>query len=200
VQVEVVLLEVRKDQAGEPGADEPAVVRAMRGRLECAAAIARVEHLAKRALEVDRLGRRAGGGPPLAADAALDRPQQPGAPPRGLEDRVQEEGGRRLAARAGHGRDLQLVRRPREELRGCQGHGLAHVGDDRLRDADRERPRDDKRSRARRDGALREVVPVGALPRDAEEQRPRPDRTAVVCEVLDLDRGVADNLAGRKWL
>ena len=53
----------------------------------------------------------------LAADPALDGADQPGPSPGRLEDRVEQERGRRLAVRAGDARDLELARRLAEERR-----------------------------------------------------------------------------------
>ena len=108
VEVEVVAAQVREGEGGEPDAVEPAETRAVRRRLHGAAPVAHVEHLPQRALYVDRLGRRPQSRPPLAADAALDRPQQPRPAAGGGEDREEEEARRRLAVRSGDARDLEL--------------------------------------------------------------------------------------------
>src|SRR5205823_4320249 len=79
MEVEVILAEVREGERGEPDAVETAELGAVRGRLERAAAIAAVEHLAERALEVDRLRRRPHRRPALAANHRLDRPEEAGA-------------------------------------------------------------------------------------------------------------------------
>ena len=76
VEVEVVLREVRERRGGEPDAVDAVQVERVRGDLHRARAVARVEHAAERALQVDRLGRR-----PLdrfgrAAHDLLDRPEQ----------------------------------------------------------------------------------------------------------------------------
>ena len=106
----MVLRQVREDERGEADAVEPAERRAVRRRLHARAAVAGVEHLPELALQVDRLGRRAHGRPPLAADAALDRPEQPGPPAGRGEDRVEQERRRRLAVRAGDAGDLRAPR------------------------------------------------------------------------------------------
>ena len=100
VEVEVVAAEIREAERGEADSREPSETRTVRRRLHRAAPVAHVEHLPQRPLDVDRLRRRAQGGPPLAADAALDRPEQPGSATGGGEDREQEEARRRLAVRA----------------------------------------------------------------------------------------------------
>jgi hypothetical protein len=81
VEVEVVLVEVGEHEDGEADVVETAERRAVRGRLHRAAAVARVEHLAEQALQVDRLGGRPGGRAALAVHAGLDRAEQPGRRP-----------------------------------------------------------------------------------------------------------------------
>ena len=58
VQVEVILREVREDERVEAHPVEPVQRRAVGRGLDGDASIARVEHLAEQALQVDRLGRR----------------------------------------------------------------------------------------------------------------------------------------------
>ena len=96
-------------------------------------------------LHVDRLGRRPQSGPPLAADTALDRPEQPRPAAGSGEDREQEEARRRLAVRSGDSRHHELSRRMVVELDGAGGHCGPRVDDDELRDGDVERPLDDER-------------------------------------------------------
>ena len=139
------------------------------GGLEGGAEIAGVEHLAESALQVDRLGRRR---LPCARCPRGSR-SSPAAqlPSSGLEDRVQKEGRRRLAVRPGDGSDLELLRRPAEELGGRVSHGLAHVHDDDLRHSGRDRV--SRRAQRRRPRpAPRHIVPVRALTRHAEEEVP----------------------------
>ena len=81
VEVEVVLAEVREDEDGEANAVEPVELRRVRRRLHRARAVAGVEHLAERALQVDRLRRRAHDTAPLAADTRLHGAEQPGLRP-----------------------------------------------------------------------------------------------------------------------
>ena len=78
-----------------------------------------------------------------------------------------------MPARAGDAGDGELLGRPPEELVGGDRHRRARVGDDELRHGEVERPLDDERDRAVRDRLRREVVPVGALAGDAEEERSR---------------------------
>ena len=159
----------------------------MRGRLERAAAVAGVEHLPERALEVDRLGRRAHGRPALAADPRLDRADQAGLPAGGLEDGVEQERGRRLAARAGHARDLQRLGRAAEELVGRDRHRLARAVDHELRHRQVERPLDHERDGAVLDRLRREVVAVRLQAGDAEEEAAGAGPPRVVGEVEHVD-------------
>src|SRR5215210_2939509 len=105
----MVLAQIGKDEAREPRAQEPLLHGAVRGRLERAAAVPGLEHLAERPLQVDRLWRRAARRAALATDAALDRAEQARPPLGSLEDAVEEEARRRLAVRAGDRCDLELV-------------------------------------------------------------------------------------------
>ena len=149
-----------KTSAGEADAVEPAELGAVRGRLDRAAPVARVEHLAERALEVDRLGRRAHGRAPLAADRAISIvPIRPGLAAGGLEDRVEEERGRRLAVRAGDAGDLRASR----------------SGGRRTR----RRRRPSPRARRRRRAAAR--ARSTAARRRARRRRPRPPAAAKSC-------------------
>jgi hypothetical protein len=122
VEVEVVLGEVGEDERVEPDAVEAVQHRRVRRRLERDAAVAGVEHLPERPLQVDRLGSRSHDGPNLAADSALDGSEQTRAPARCLEDRVKQEGGRRLAVRPRHAGDLELSGRLAEEDVRCRRH------------------------------------------------------------------------------
>ncbi len=192
----MILAQVREDEHGEADVEEPLLLGAVRGRLEGGAEIAGVEHLAERPLQVDRLGRRANRRPALAADAAFDRPQQPGLASRGLEDRVEQERRRRLAVRPRDGGDLELLRRPPEELGGGTGHRLAHVRDHDLRYPGRDGVCHDERSGAVLYRSRGIFVPVRALARHAEEEGPRSHRAAVVGEVGDLDGRFANDLDG----
>jgi hypothetical protein len=198
VEVEVVLAEVREDERVEAHPVEPVQLRCVRGRLERDAAVAGVEHLPEGALQVDRLGCRAHDAAGLAADARLDRAEQPRSPARGGEHGVEQERGRRLAVRPGHARDLELARRLPEERVGCNGHCRPGVRDDQLRHGDVQLPLDHQRGGAGGDRLRRELVPVRALARVAEEQRAVADGASVVGKVDDLDRPSAHDLARRE--
>ena len=116
----------------------------------------------------------------------LDRPEQPRPPAGGGEHRVEQEGGRRLPARAGHPGDLQLLGRPAEELVGGHRHRRARVRDDELRHG-RARAAARRRARPRRSRPppAAKSCPSARCP-DAEEERPRPGRAGVVGQVANL--------------
>ena len=88
VKVEVILGQVREDERGEPNPDETLERRRVRRSLHRAASVAGVEHLAERVLEVDRLRGGSRHGPSLAADPALDGPEEAGPAARRGEDGV----------------------------------------------------------------------------------------------------------------
>ena len=166
----------------------------MRRRLDRTRAIAGVEHLAEDPLEVDRLGRRPVELPPLAADARLDGADEPRSPAGGGEDRVEEEGGGRLAARPGHPGDLELRGRVAEERDRRPGHRGARVRDHELRDVEVEAPLDHERDGAVLDRLRREVVPVRTRSGDAEEDRAGTGAPRVVDEIRHLRGGSTDDL------
>ncbi len=97
---------------------------------------------------------------------------------------MEQERGGRLAVRAGHAGDLELLRRLAEE--GVRGHrhGRPRVGDHELRHRYADVALDDERRGATLDRLAREVVPVGLRAGDGEEERPGRHRTGVVGEVL----------------
>ena len=167
---------------------DPAQLERVRGDLHRARRVARRRASPRNvALEVDRLGRRAHG----RALAPADRPtstvaEQPARPPGRLEQRADEERRGRLAVGAGDPDDRQPRRRIAVEARRGERHRGADVLDHDLRHAEPERPRDDERRRAARDGVGREVVAVAGEPRDAEEQRAGPHRAVVVRQAGDV--------------
>ncbi len=169
-----------KTSTREADAVEPVEDGRVRRRLHRARAVAGVEHLAERPLQVDRLGRRPHDAAPLAADPRLDRPEQPRPPTGGGEDREQEEARRRLAARAGDADDLELAGRLAEEHVRRGSHRRARVAHDDLRHGQVERALDDERDRSVLDRLRREVVAVGALAGHGEEEarRARPTRAS----------------------
>ena len=81
VEVEVVLRQVREDERREADAVEPAQLEPCEVASIAQVRSPGVEHLPEAPLQVDRLGRRSSRRPALAADAALDRAEQPGRRP-----------------------------------------------------------------------------------------------------------------------
>ena len=185
----MILAEVREHERGEAHAVEPVQRRRVRRRLHRARAVAGVEHLAEEPLQVDRLGRRALHAATLAADARLDRAEQPGPAPRGGEDREEQERRRRLAARAGDAGDLELLRRPAEELVGGDRHRGTRVGHDDLRHRSRSSGRSTTSATAPRStaSAARSRARRPA-PRARRRRARRGDGARVVGEVANLDR------------
>ena len=125
-------------------------------------------------------------------------PSRPALDRRRLEHLAEQEGGRRLAVGAGDPGDPQLRGRVAVEARRDRRHRRPRVGDQHLRDLELGKlALDDQRRGSRLDRGGGELVPVGLLARDAEEERPRLDPAAVVGEPRDLDRaGVADDPLG----
>ena len=187
VEVEVVLAEVREHERVEANTVEAVEHRRVGRRFEGDAAVAGVEHLAERALEVDRLRRRADDWAHLATDAALDRAEKARPPAGGLQHGVQEVRGRRLPARSRDARNLELARRlPEERIRGGR-HRSPGRGHDELRNLRLDRTLDDERDGTVLDRLCREVVPVGVLAGDGEERRAGSDGARVVGEVPHLN-------------
>ena len=166
----------------------PPQLERVRGDLHRAGAVAAVEHLAERALEVDRLGRGADGRPLLAGDHRGHGPEQAGLAPGRLEQRADEERRRGLAVRPRDADYGQPARGVAVEARGGDRHRGADVVDLDLGHAEAERPGDDERRRPARDRVGREVVAVAGEAGDAEEQGPGLHGTVVVGEAADLDR------------
>jgi hypothetical protein len=115
-------------------------------------------------------------------------------PTRRGEDREQEEARRRLAARPRDADDLELAGRLAEEDVGRGRHRRARVGDDELRHRQVERPLHDEGDRAPLHRLRREVVAVGALTGNGEEETARRDRARVVRKIAHLDRMAPEHL------
>src|SRR5207249_6418414 len=98
------------------------------------------------------------------------RAEQARPAPGGRERRVEEERGRRLAARPGYPGHLELVGRSAEELVRRDGHRGAGVGHDELRNPLLERALDDEGDRSALDRLVCEIMAVGAPAGDAEEE------------------------------
>ena len=77
-------------------------------------------------------------------------------------------------------------------------HRRARVRDDELRHREVERALDDERDRAVRDRLRREIVAVGALARDAEEERPGVGGARVVGEIANVGRRRTDDFRRRE--
>ena len=154
VEVEVVLRQVRERDSGEAQAVDAPQLERVRRHLHRAAAVAGVGHPPQDRLQVDALRRRAGDRLDNAADARLDRAQQPGPQPGRRQDRVQQVGGRRLAVGAGDADHLQLVAGTAVEGVGRGRHRLPRRLDHELRDRQVEHALDDQR-----DGAVLDCRP-----------------------------------------
>ena len=198
VEIEVILAQVREDERVEAHAVEAPEGRAVRAGLDGRAHVARVEHLAKQPLEIDRLGRRERRGTPLAADLPLDGPHEAGLATRRIENRAQEECRGRLPVRSRDTCDLELLRRLAEEEVGGDCHRLAHGRHEELRDIDLERPLDDDGGSTALDRLPGEVVAVHSLAADAEEERAGGHAPRVVREVGDFYGPPSRHLARRE--
>jgi hypothetical protein len=188
MEVQVVLGEVREDRdvpVDRVGAPE---LEGVAGDLHRARAVATVEHLGERRLQIDRLGRRALGRALVPADPRGDRAEQPGLQPSGLEQRADDEARRGLAVGPGDADDRQPVGRVAVEARGGRRHRRADGGDAHLGHAEAERALDDERGGAPGDGVEREVVAVAREARNAEEERSGLDPPVVVGQLRDLHR------------
>ena len=159
----------------------------MRRRFKRDAAVPGVEHLAERALEIDRLRRRADDRAHLSTDAALDGAEEAGLPAGGLQHGVQEVRGGRLPARSRDAGNLELARGlPEEHI--CGGrHRSPGRRHDELRNLRLDGMLDDQRDRTILDRLCREVMPVGVLAGDGEERRAGSDGARVVGEVPHLN-------------
>ena len=133
MEVEVILGQVGEHGRGDVHAGGALELQRVRGDLHRARDVARVEHLAERALEVERLGRRPHDRAILPAHDRLDRPEQAAAQARALQQRPREERRRGLAVGAGDAGDPQRRRRIAVEARRGDRHRLAHVGRPRPR-------------------------------------------------------------------
>ena len=194
----MILREVREDEDVEANPVEAMQDRAVRRGFDGDALVARVEHLAKETLQIDRLGSRVRRRPSRPTDDPLDRPDEPGRAAGCLEHGPEQKGRRRLAVRARDPGDLERSRRLAEEEVGRDRHRHARIVDEKLRDVDLERLLDDERGCAGGDRRLREVMPVRARARNAEECRPRRDAVGAVGEVGDLDGSAGADLARRE--
>ena len=187
----MVVAEIREDERREADAVEAPEVGVVRRRLDRAAEVAGVEHRPESAVEVEDHGRPRGCGDALRADLGLDRAVEARPPAGGLEDRVQQVGGRRLPARARDADDRQRLGRPAPELVGDGRERGASVGHDELRRGEVESPFRDERDGAVRDRLCGPVVPVDAGAADAEEDAAGADAPCVDDQILDHAPSVA---------
>ena len=111
-----------------------------------------------------------------------------------LEHLADQERGRRLAVCPSHPRDPQLGGRVAPEPGRDRRHRRPRVGDEDLRHLQLEPALDDEGRGPGLERRRRELVAVGPLADDAEEERPVGDPPAVVCQPADLDAGVAGDL------
>ena len=186
----MILREVREDRRGEVDGIGATQLQRVRGDLDRTGPIAAVEHRAEVRLQVDRLGGGAADRALHPADHRLDRPQQAAARARvgRLQQRLQQERGRRLPVRPGHTHHPQLGARIPVEADRRRSHRGARGSHHHLGHPEPERTLDDECRGPARDRLRGEVVPVSLKAAHAEEQAPRRDRAAVVGEARDLDR------------
>jgi hypothetical protein len=113
-----------------------------------------------------------------------------------LEQVPDQEGGGRLPVGASDADDPELGGRVAVEGGGDRGHRRARVLDAGLGHVEIERPLDDERRGTRLDGRRREIVAVGPLSREAEQERAGASPAAVVGEVPDLHGTAPRQLGG----
>ena len=127
MEVEVVLGEVREADGRKLRGDEAPLADRDRRGLHRAGLVAGLQHRAQSALQVGRLRRRQPGRLAASADAPLDRAQQPAWTLRGVQDRRQQHGRRRLAVGARDAGHVQLATRVAVERVGQLRHARARV-------------------------------------------------------------------------
>jgi hypothetical protein len=186
VEVEMVLGEVGEDGDREADAIRAVLGQRVGGDLHRARGVAGVEHPAERGLQVDRLRGR-----PLdllldATDDALDRPQEPSLNPLRLQDVTNQEGRRRLPVGAGDPGDPEGGGRIAPEPHRDRRHRRPRVGDHHLGNGQLEAALDHQRRGAALDRRGSEVVAVGPLTANTEEERSRSHPGAVVGERGDV--------------
>ncbi len=142
----------------------------MRGDLHDAGNVARVEHLAERVLQVDGLRGRPHDLMLCSTDHGLDRAQETGLPPVGLEQRADQERGRGLAVGSRHADGLQTVCRIILEGSRRGSHRRPHRGNADLCHAAIQIPLHHQCHCAARNRLGREVVPIPREAGYAEEQ------------------------------
>ena len=191
VRVQMVLRQVREDGAREVRALDPIEREALRRRFHRSAADPRVAHRRKEPLQIDRFRGRPCHRQNGVADVRLDGADYARRNTQRAEHRFEHERRRRLAVRSGHADERERARRVAEEQRRERAHRGAHRRDDGLRNRNVERPLDHERHGSCLDCARGEIVSVGVLARNAEEQRARSNGTRVVRDVVDRHAAVS---------
>ena len=125
MKVEMVAREVGEHDGVELDARAAVEGQGVRGDLERARPVAAVPHLAKHALQVERLGGGELDGSLLAADPVDDGAEQAAGQAGGSEDAGHEVAGRRLAVGAGHADDAKVARRMPVPARRHERQGAA---------------------------------------------------------------------------
>jgi hypothetical protein len=197
VEVQVVLSQVGEGRRREANAVGSVERQGVGRDLHRARLVTRVEHLPERPLEVDRLRRRSldlGFG---AAHDLLDGPKLARPLPGALEHMAEQEGRGGLAVRAGDPGHPKLRGGIAVEGGGCGRHRTPRVADEGLRDLEVQPALGHQRGGPSLDGGGGEVVPVGAGPGDAEEQRPGLDVARGVGEPGHLGVGLVGPLGDR---
>ena len=152
----------------------------------------------KLALEVDRLGVVRTRRPSLAADPALDRPEQTRPASGGRQDRVEQEGRRRLAVRARDPGDLKLLGRVPKNSSAAIAMAARASATTSCGTPSSSGLSTTSATAPFATASAREVVPVRARAGDAEEERARVAAAGVVGEVCDLDWSASHDVHGRE--
>ena len=175
----MVAREVRKHRGVEGSRPEAVECESVRGRLERHMGDPVAAHSREQSLELDRVGRGERSRLLRAAPAVLDRPDDARRVPGSDEYRLEEPGGRRLAAGPRHRDDGH---RPA----GVPGHGTGCLGHEGAR-----RPAGDERAIRRRLDRVRAIV------RERDRRRPPRERFARVTRSIGLLAGQADEEVAR---
>ncbi len=191
VKVEVVAGQVGEDERLEGDAGRALERQGVRRGLHDTRQVAAFDHLAKQALQLERIGRGELRIPFDAGDAVDHGAQKSRAQARGRKDRRQQVRGRRLAVGAGDGGDPQLAGRVAEEARRDECHGVPRTRHQDLGDRQRERALADERHGPGGERLGGEVVAVGLQSGDAEEQRSGSHVASVAGKRSDLDVWIA---------
>ena len=159
---------------------------AVRGDLHRDGVDAARAHLAQRALEVEALGRRVHRAPALVREADLDRADEPDAPARRPQDRLDQVRGARLAVRAGDADERRARpragrRSARRAARGraaCRATTIATAG----AGSDAAERVDEERGGAEGERLRQVVVAVGERAAQRDEEVARHDFARVVAQ------------------